>query len=54
MPHPIEVGIVLREQDLSAWSGRLNELAGRTVAAGADHLTVGDTSASPTATVLMG
>jgi alkanesulfonate monooxygenase SsuD/methylene tetrahydromethanopterin reductase-like flavin-dependent oxidoreductase (luciferase family) len=39
---PIEVGIVLREQDLSAWSGRLHELAERTVAAGVDHLTVGD------------
>jgi alkanesulfonate monooxygenase SsuD/methylene tetrahydromethanopterin reductase-like flavin-dependent oxidoreductase (luciferase family) len=42
MPGPIEVGIVLREQDLSAWSGRLHELAERTVAAGVDHLTVGD------------
>jgi alkanesulfonate monooxygenase SsuD/methylene tetrahydromethanopterin reductase-like flavin-dependent oxidoreductase (luciferase family) len=34
--------MVLREQDLSAWSGRLHELAERTVAAGVDHLTVGD------------
>jgi alkanesulfonate monooxygenase SsuD/methylene tetrahydromethanopterin reductase-like flavin-dependent oxidoreductase (luciferase family) len=36
------VGIVLREQDLTAWSGRLRELAERAVAAGIDHLTVGD------------
>jgi alkanesulfonate monooxygenase SsuD/methylene tetrahydromethanopterin reductase-like flavin-dependent oxidoreductase (luciferase family) len=39
---PIRVGIVLREQDLSAWAGRLPELAERAVAAGIDHLTVGD------------
>jgi alkanesulfonate monooxygenase SsuD/methylene tetrahydromethanopterin reductase-like flavin-dependent oxidoreductase (luciferase family) len=39
---PIRVGIVLREQDLTAWSGRLPELAARAVAAGIDHLTVGD------------
>ena len=39
---PIEVGIVLREQDLTTWSGRLHELAERSVAAGVDHLTVGD------------
>jgi alkanesulfonate monooxygenase SsuD/methylene tetrahydromethanopterin reductase-like flavin-dependent oxidoreductase (luciferase family) len=39
---PIRVGIVLREQDLSAWAGRLPELAGRAVAAGLDHVTVGD------------
>ena len=39
---PIRVGIVLREQDLSAWSGRLSELAQHAVAAGVDHLTVGD------------
>jgi alkanesulfonate monooxygenase SsuD/methylene tetrahydromethanopterin reductase-like flavin-dependent oxidoreductase (luciferase family) len=39
---PIRVGIVLREQDLSAWSGRLRELGERAVAAGIDHLTVGD------------
>jgi alkanesulfonate monooxygenase SsuD/methylene tetrahydromethanopterin reductase-like flavin-dependent oxidoreductase (luciferase family) len=39
---PIRVGIVLREQDLSAWAGRLPELAGRAVEAGIDHLTVGD------------
>ena len=42
MPGPITVGIVLREQDLSAWAGRLHELAERSVAAGVDHLTVGD------------
>ncbi|MGZ4232751.1 MAG: hypothetical protein ACXVUE_01025 [Solirubrobacteraceae bacterium] len=42
MPAPIEVGIVLREQDLRTWSGRLHELAARTVAAGVGHLTVGD------------
>jgi alkanesulfonate monooxygenase SsuD/methylene tetrahydromethanopterin reductase-like flavin-dependent oxidoreductase (luciferase family) len=39
---PVRVGIVLREQDVSAWSGRLTELAERAVAAGLDHLTVGD------------
>ena len=39
---PIRVGIVVREQDLGAWSGRLPELAGAAVAAGIDHLTVGD------------
>jgi alkanesulfonate monooxygenase SsuD/methylene tetrahydromethanopterin reductase-like flavin-dependent oxidoreductase (luciferase family) len=39
---PIRVGIVLREHDLSAWAGRLHELAERTVASGVDHLTVGD------------
>ncbi len=39
---PIRVGIVLREQDLTAWSGRLPELAERAVAADIDHLTVGD------------
>jgi len=39
---PVRVGIVLREQDLTAWSGRLRELAERAVAAGVDHLTVGD------------
>lgn len=39
---PIRVGIVLREHDLSAWAGRLHELAERSVAAGIDHLTVGD------------
>ncbi len=36
------VGIVLREQDLRAWSGRLRELAELAVVAGIDHLTVGD------------
>jgi alkanesulfonate monooxygenase SsuD/methylene tetrahydromethanopterin reductase-like flavin-dependent oxidoreductase (luciferase family) len=39
---PIRVGIVLREQDLTALSGRLRDLAERAVAAGLDHLTVGD------------
>ena len=39
---PIRVGIVLREQDLVAWSGRLHELGERALAAGVDHLTVGD------------
>ena len=39
---PVRVGIVLREQDLSEWSGRLHELAEHAVAAGVDHLTVGD------------
>ncbi|HET6871080.1 MAG TPA: LLM class flavin-dependent oxidoreductase [Solirubrobacteraceae bacterium] len=39
---PIRVGIVLREQDLTAWAGRLPALADRAVAAGIDHLTVGD------------
>jgi alkanesulfonate monooxygenase SsuD/methylene tetrahydromethanopterin reductase-like flavin-dependent oxidoreductase (luciferase family) len=38
----VQVGIVLREQDLGAWSGRLHELAELAVAAGIDHLTVGD------------
>jgi alkanesulfonate monooxygenase SsuD/methylene tetrahydromethanopterin reductase-like flavin-dependent oxidoreductase (luciferase family) len=41
-PESVEVGIVLREEDLGAWSGRLHELAERSVAAGIDHLTVGD------------
>ena len=39
---PIRVGVVLREQDLREWSGRLSELAEHAVAAGIDHLTVGD------------
>ena len=39
---PIRVGIVLREQDIAAWSGQLPELAEHAVAAGVDHLTVGD------------
>lgn len=39
---PIRVGVVLREDDLSGWSGRLHELAEHAVAAGIDHLTVGD------------
>lgn len=39
---PIRVGIVLREHDVGAWSGRLSELAEFAVAAGIDHLTVGD------------
>jgi alkanesulfonate monooxygenase SsuD/methylene tetrahydromethanopterin reductase-like flavin-dependent oxidoreductase (luciferase family) len=41
-PGAIRVGIVLREQDLDTWSGRLTDLATRTVGAGIDHLTVGD------------
>lgn len=39
---PVRVGIVLREHDLSAWAGRLHELAEHAVTAGIDHLTVGD------------
>lgn len=39
---PVRVGIVLREQDLSEWAGRLDQLAEHAVAAGIDHLTVGD------------
>jgi alkanesulfonate monooxygenase SsuD/methylene tetrahydromethanopterin reductase-like flavin-dependent oxidoreductase (luciferase family) len=39
---PIRVGIVLREHDLNAWSGRLHELTVHAAAAGIDHLTVGD------------
>ena len=39
---PIRVGIVLREQDLGAWSGQLGDLASHAVDAGIDHLTVGD------------
>ena len=39
---PIRVGLVLREQDLTMWSGRLPELAERAVVGGIDHLTVGD------------
>lgn len=39
---PIRVGIVLREQDLGEWAGRLDELAKHAVATGIDHLTVGD------------
>jgi alkanesulfonate monooxygenase SsuD/methylene tetrahydromethanopterin reductase-like flavin-dependent oxidoreductase (luciferase family) len=39
---PIRVGIVLREHDLAAWSGRLRELAEHVLAASIDHLTVGD------------
>jgi len=39
---PIRVGIVLREQDLDMWSGRLPELAEHALAAGIDHVTVGD------------
>ncbi len=38
----VVVGIVLREEDIGAWSGRLPALAERSVAAGIDHLTVGD------------
>ena len=39
---PIRVGIVVREQDLGGWSGRLPELAQRAVRVGIDHVTVGD------------
>ncbi|MBV8221702.1 MAG: LLM class flavin-dependent oxidoreductase [Solirubrobacterales bacterium] len=39
---PIRVGIVLREQDLVEWAGRLPRLAERAVGADIDHLTVGD------------
>ena len=39
---PIRVGIVLREHDLGVWAGRLHELAEHSIAAGVDHLTVGD------------
>ena len=39
---PIRAGIVLREQDLAAWAGRLRVLAAHAVAADIDHLTVGD------------
>ncbi len=39
---PVRVGIVLREQDLTAWAGRLPALAARAAEAGVDHLTVGD------------
>ena len=38
----VRVGIVLREEDLGVWAGRLHQLAERSVAAGIDHLTVGD------------
>jgi alkanesulfonate monooxygenase SsuD/methylene tetrahydromethanopterin reductase-like flavin-dependent oxidoreductase (luciferase family) len=38
----VTVGLVLREEDLDVWSGRLPELAARAVSAGIDHLTVGD------------
>ena len=41
-PTSVQVGIVLREHDLGAWAGRLGQLAERSVAAGIDHLTVGD------------
>lgn len=43
----VRVGIVLREEDLGAWAGRLHQLAERSVAAGIDHLTVGDHVSSP-------
>jgi alkanesulfonate monooxygenase SsuD/methylene tetrahydromethanopterin reductase-like flavin-dependent oxidoreductase (luciferase family) len=36
------VGIVLREQDVSAWRGRLGELTAAITAAGLDHVAVGD------------
>jgi len=38
----IEVGIVLREEDVGGWSGRLHDLAARSVDVGVDHLAVGD------------
>jgi alkanesulfonate monooxygenase SsuD/methylene tetrahydromethanopterin reductase-like flavin-dependent oxidoreductase (luciferase family) len=38
----IEVGVVLREDDLLAWGGRLAELTAIVAEAGIDHLTVGD------------
>ena len=38
----IEVGVVLRDVDLRAHRGRLRALATTAVAAGVDHLTVGD------------
>jgi alkanesulfonate monooxygenase SsuD/methylene tetrahydromethanopterin reductase-like flavin-dependent oxidoreductase (luciferase family) len=38
----VRVGIVLREEDLADWSGRLSELAALAIDAGIDHLTVGD------------
>lgn len=38
----VRVGIVLREEDISAWAGRLSELAELALASGVDHLTVGD------------
>lgn len=44
-PESVQVGIVVREEDVGAWSGRLHELAERSVAAGIDHLTVGDRAA---------
>jgi len=39
---PVRVGIVVREQDIGGWSGRLPELAQRAVGVGIDHVTVGD------------
>ena len=39
---PIRVGIVLREQDLGAWSGGCASSPRTRVAAGIDHVTVGD------------
>ncbi len=38
----MRVGLVVREQDLVAWRGRLGELTRRVAAAGIDHITVGD------------
>jgi Luciferase-like monooxygenase len=38
----VRVVIVLREEDLGPWAGRLDQLAERAVAAGIDHLAVGD------------
>jgi alkanesulfonate monooxygenase SsuD/methylene tetrahydromethanopterin reductase-like flavin-dependent oxidoreductase (luciferase family) len=38
----IEVGLVLREEDLIEWQGRLGELTAAVAQSGIDHLTVGD------------
>jgi alkanesulfonate monooxygenase SsuD/methylene tetrahydromethanopterin reductase-like flavin-dependent oxidoreductase (luciferase family) len=38
----IRVGVVLREEDISAWAGRLSRLGELALDAGVDHLTVGD------------
>jgi alkanesulfonate monooxygenase SsuD/methylene tetrahydromethanopterin reductase-like flavin-dependent oxidoreductase (luciferase family) len=39
---PIEIGIVLRPEDLGDWGGRLAELTAAVADAGIDHITVGD------------
>jgi alkanesulfonate monooxygenase SsuD/methylene tetrahydromethanopterin reductase-like flavin-dependent oxidoreductase (luciferase family) len=38
----LTVGVVLREEDLRAWQGRLSELTDAVVGAGLDHVTIGD------------